>query len=184
MNFIQSCLNDNSYAQAQDYIREICTSLNNSQITRYCANEAVNLILSSYIAKADKYNITTQVSVTAANLADYKPTDLCSLFANALENAINAFKLVQTARTSINNSYSSISDTASDYNSGCTSDYGEVNSNRIITVKVFDKNNKLCINITNTYAVEPVFVNNTPVSDKAGHGIGTVSYTHLTLPTT
>ncbi|MFR4338010.1 MAG: hypothetical protein ACLT33_08195 [Lachnospira pectinoschiza] len=52
MNFIQSCLNDNSYAQAQDYIREICTSLNNSQITRYCANEAVNLILSSYIAKA------------------------------------------------------------------------------------------------------------------------------------
>lgn len=112
------------------------------------------------------------MSVTAANLADYKPTDLCSLFANALENAINAFKLVQTARTSINNSYSSISDTASDYNSGCTSDYGEVNSNRIITVKVFDKNNKLCINITNTYAVEPVFVNNTPVSDKAGHGIG------------
>ena len=84
--------------------------------------------------------------------------------ANALENAINACKLVQTARTSINNSYSSISDTASDY--------GEVNSNRIITVKVFDKNNKLCINITNTYAVEPVFVNNTPVSDKAGHGIG------------
>ena len=71
---------------------------------------------------------------------------------------------VQTARTSINNSYSSISDTASDY--------GEVNSNRIITVKVFDKNNKLCINITNTYAVEPIFVNNTPVSDKAGHGIG------------
>ena len=104
MNFIQSCLNDNSYAQAQDYIREICTSLNNSQITRYCANEAVNLILSSYIAKADKYNITTQVSVTAANLAAYKPTDLCSLFANALENAINACKLVQTAKTSINNS--------------------------------------------------------------------------------
>ena len=109
-------------------------------------------------------NIISPVSVTAANLADYKPTDLCSLFANALENAINACKLVQTARTSINNSYSSISDTASDY--------GEVNSNRIITVKVFDKNNKLCINITNTYAVEPIFVNNTPVSDKASHGIG------------
>ena len=112
------------------------------------------------------------MSVTAANLSDYKPTDLCSLFANAIENAINACKLVQTARTSINNSYNSISDTASDYNSGCTSDYGEVNSNRIITVKVFDKNNKLCINITNTYAVEPIFENNTPVSDKAGHGIG------------
>ena len=172
MNFIQSCLNDNNYAQAQDYIREICISLNNNRITRYCDNETVNLILSSYIDKAKEYNITTHVSVTAANLSDYKPTDLCSLLANALENAINACKLVQTARTSINNSYNSISDTAFDYNSGCTSDYGEVNSNRIITVKVFDKNNKLCINITNTYAVEPIFVNNTPVSDKAGHGIG------------
>ena len=114
----------------------------------------------------------TLPDISQKDIADYKPTDLCSLFANALENAINACKLVQTARTSINNSYSSISDTASDYNSGCTSDYGEVNSNRIITVKVFDKNNKLCINITNTYAVEPIFVNNTPVSDKAGHGIG------------
>lgn len=122
MNFLQSCLNENKYTQAQDYIKEICTNLDNSRITRYCDNEAVNL-------------------------SDYKPTDLCSLLANALENAINACKLVQTAPAAIN-------------------------SNRIITVKVFDKNNKLCINITNTYAVEPVFVNNTPVSDKAGHGIG------------
>ena len=48
-----------------------------------------------------------------------------------------------------------------------STDYNSANSNRIITVKVFDKNNKLCINITNTYAVEPIFVNNTPVSDKA-----------------
>lgn len=147
MNFLQSCLNENKYTQAQDYIKEICTNLDNSRITRYCDNEAVNLILSSYIDSANEYNITTQVSVTAGNLSDYKPTDLCSLLANALENAINACKLVQTAPAAIN-------------------------SNRIITVKVFDKNNKLCINITNTYAVEPVFVNNTPVSDKAGHGIG------------
>ena len=147
MNFLQSCLNENKYTQAQDYIKEICTNLDNSRITRYCDNEAVNLILSSYIDSANEYYITTQVSVTAGNLSDYKPTDLCSLLANALENAINACKLVQTAPAAIN-------------------------SNRIITVKVFDKNNKLCINITNTYAVEPVFVNNTPVSDKAGHGIG------------
>ena len=147
MNFLQSCLNENKYTQAQDYIKEICTNLDNSRITRYCDNEAVNLILSSYIDSANEYNIITHVSVTAGNLSDYKPTDLCSLLANALENAINACKLVQTAPAAIN-------------------------SNRIITVKVFDKNNKLCINITNTYAVEPVFVNNTPVSDKAGHGIG------------
>ncbi len=172
MNFILSCLNDNNYAQARSYILEICTSLENSKITRYCENEAVNLILSSYIDRAKEYNITTQVSVTAANFAEYKPTDLCSLFANALENAINACRLTPAVPTAVNNSHNSISDNIYDYNSGYHSDYSEVNSNRIITIKVFDKNNKLCINITNTYAVEPIFVNNIPVSDKAGHGIG------------
>ena len=65
MNFLQSCLNENKYTQAQDYIKEICTNLDNSRITRYCDNEAVNLILSSYIDSANEYNITTQVSVTA-----------------------------------------------------------------------------------------------------------------------
>lgn len=165
MNFIQSCLNENNYTQAQEYISEICTNLDNSRITKYCDNEAVNLILSSYIGKANEHNITTHVSVTAANLADYKPTDLCSLFANALENAINACRLVQTISKNDYNSYNGMTVNKS-------TDYNSANSNRIITVKVFDKNNKLCINITNTYAVEPIFVNNTPVSDKAGHGIG------------
>ena len=165
MNFIQSCLNDNNYTQAQEYISEICTNLDNSRITKYCDNEAVNLILSSYIGKANEHNITTHISVTAANLADYKPTDLCSLFANALENAINACRLVQTGSKNDYNSYNGMTVNNS-------TDYNSANSNRIITVKVFDKNNKLCINITNTYAVEPIFVNNTPVSDKSGHGIG------------
>lgn len=165
MNFIQSCLNNNNYTQAQEYISEICTNLDNSRITKYCDNEAVNLILSSYIGKANEHNITTHISVTAANLADYKPTDLCSLFANALENAINACRLVQTISKNDYNSYNGMTVNNS-------TDYNSANSNRIITVKVFDKNNKLCINITNTYAVEPIFVNNTPVSDKAGHGIG------------
>ncbi len=145
MNFIQSCLNENNYTQAQEYISEICTNLDNSRITKYCDNEAVNLILSSYIGKANEHNITTHVSVTAANLADYKPTDLDFIHDYNSYNGMT-----------VNNS----------------TDYNSANSNRIITVKVFDKNNKLCINITNTYAVEPIFVNNTPVSDKAGHGIG------------
>jgi len=74
-------------------------------------------------------------------------------------------RLVQTISKNDYNSYNGMTVNNS-------TDYNSANSNRIITVKVFDKNNKLCINITNTYAVEPIFVNNTPVSDKAGHGIG------------
>ena len=52
MNFIQSCLAGNNMQQALEYINEINNNLNNTRITRYCNNEAINLILSSYINKA------------------------------------------------------------------------------------------------------------------------------------
>lgn len=168
MVFIQSCLNNNNYEQAQTYIREICSSLDDTRITRYCNNEAVNLILSSYIDKAKKHNITTNVSITASNLADYKQTDLCSLFANALENAINACRQIQPAYVSTASKHKS------DNQSSCnniTTDKSD-NPDDFINIKIFDKNNKLCINISNTYAVEPIFINNIPVSDKPEHGIG------------
>lgn len=90
MTFIQNCLINNHTEQALDYINEINTSLDNTRITRYCNNEAINLILSSYISKANKTGITTQISVTASDFSGYKITDLCSLLANAIENAINA----------------------------------------------------------------------------------------------
>lgn len=87
MTFIQNCLINNHTEQALDYINEINTSLDNTRITRYCNNEAINLILSSYISKANKTGITTQISVTASDFSGYKITDLCSLLANAIENA-------------------------------------------------------------------------------------------------
>lgn len=52
MNFIQSCLAGNNMQQALEYINEINNNLDNTRITRYCSNEAINLILSSYINKA------------------------------------------------------------------------------------------------------------------------------------
>lgn len=90
MNFIQSCLAGNNMQQALEYINEINNNLDNTRITRYCSNEAINLILSSYINKAHDADISTQISVTATDFSSYRITDLCSLLANALENAINS----------------------------------------------------------------------------------------------
>lgn len=67
MNFIQSCLAGNNTQQALEYINEINNNLDNTRITRYCSNEAINLILSSYINKAHDADISTQISVTATN---------------------------------------------------------------------------------------------------------------------
>lgn len=122
MNFIQSCLAGNNTQQALEYINEINNNLDNTRITRYCSNEAINLILSSYINKAHDADISTQISVTATDFSSYRITDLCSLLANALENAINS----------------------------CIKQHDNAapkDNKRLITIKLFEKNNKICINI-------------------------------------
>ena len=147
MNFIQSCLAGNNMQQALEYINEINNNLDNTRITRYCSNEAINLILSSYINKAHDADISTQISVTATDFSSYRITDLCSLLANALENAINScIKQCDNAVSKDNK--------------------------RLITIKLFEKNNKICINIANTYFKEPRFHNQIPVTDEPDHGIG------------
>ena len=147
MNFIQSCLAGNNMQQALEYINEINNNLDNTRITRYCSNEAINLILSSYINKAHDADISTQISVTATDFSSYRITDLCSLLANALENAINScIKQCDNAVSKDNK--------------------------RLITIKLFEKNNKICINIANTYFKEPRFHNQIPVNDEPDHGIG------------
>ena len=67
MNFIKNCIENNETSQALSYIDEICTGLENSRFIRYCSNEAINLILSSYADKAAAQNITVNFNVTSSN---------------------------------------------------------------------------------------------------------------------
>lgn len=90
MNFIQSCLDQNNPKEATSYIHEICTNLEHSSVIRYCVNESVNLIVSSYANQAAANHIPMQISITATEFSRFQITDLCSLFANALENALHA----------------------------------------------------------------------------------------------
>jgi len=44
---------------------------------------------------------------------------------------------------------------------------------------MFSRNNKLCIDIRNSYQKEPVFHHGLPVSKEQGHGFGTKSMAHI-----
>lgn len=90
MTFLQNCIAENKLDQALTYIHQICTDIDNSRVIRYCENDALNLIFSSYADQAKDAGIDLQLSVTAADFTRFQITDLCSLFANALENAIHA----------------------------------------------------------------------------------------------
>lgn len=142
MTFLQTCIAENRPDQALDYIHQICSDIDNSRVVRYCDNEALNLILSSYAAQAENAKITIQISVTATDFSRFQITDLCSLFANALENAIHACEKIPSTEK------------------------------RHITLMVFEKNNRICIDLSNNFIQAPVFENEIPISRKASHGIG------------
>lgn len=75
---------------AQQYIHELGVRLNSLTPRDWCANPAVNAVLSSYIdlAEQDECSITADVRLPEKLL--YDEMDLCIILANALENAINA----------------------------------------------------------------------------------------------
>ena len=56
----------------------------------YCANETVNLVLSSFEAKSEEMNVTLCIEANLPETLSISDTELCSLFSNALENAIFA----------------------------------------------------------------------------------------------
>lgn len=134
MTFLQNCIAENELEQALEYIHQICADIDNSRVIRYCENDALNLILSSYAGQASDAGIELQFTVTATDFTRFQITDLCSLFANALENAIYACEKIPAPEK------------------------------RYITLKVYEKNNRICIQIANSYLQEPVFENEIPIS--------------------
>lgn len=142
LNFISQCIRENQNSEALKYISEICTSLDNSKIVKYCTNEALNLIFSYYADEAKENDIKVDISVTAYDFSRFRITNLCSLFANAFENAIHA--CVQLPQP----------------------------EDRYINLKLYEKNCQLCINMSNSYHTAPVFKNDIPTTSANGHGIG------------
>lgn len=149
MNYLNKCICENDTRNALAYIAKVYDDLDNSQIIQYSENETVNLILSSYISKAEEIKINCDILVTASDFDKISAPDLCSLLSNALENAINACEKIP--------------------------DF----SKRFIRFRMYTKNNKLCIDIRNSFLIEPVFNQGMPVSEKQEHGFGTKSMVHV-----
>lgn len=145
MNFLQNCITEKRYDEALSYMDGICEDLESHRIIRYCADETLNLIFSSYAEKAKSENITTVISVSAYDFSRFQNADLCSLFANAIENAIKACAEVPDP------------------------------ADRSIDLRVYEKNSRLCINMSNTCSGLPEFQNGIPVTHEKGHGIGVKS---------
>ncbi len=116
---------------------------------RYCENETVNLILSAFVTKAKQSKILLHVDAKLPDILTFSDTELCSLLSNALENAIHATLVIPDS------------------------------DKRHIKLRIYSKNNKLCVDIRNSYQTQPLFDRGLPVAKEPEHGFGTRSIAHI-----
>lgn len=148
MNYLDVCITENKLMEALGYIAQTCENIDNAHVVQYSQNEPVNLIVSSYVGKAKEKGIKMALDITATDFSRFQIVDLCSLLSNSLENAITACGQMKNVE------------------------------GRYIKLRMYERSNKLCLDIRNSYAVEPVFEHNIPVSQQEGHGIGVQSILH------
>lgn len=149
LNYLGTCIAENNSKGALEYIAETYKEIDHAQIIKYSNNESINLIISAYVAKSQEKNIDYEIKITATDYNKYSTLDLCSLLSNALENAIHACEIMPNK------------------------------NDRYVKLRMYTKNNKLCIEIRNSYCIEPVFEQGLPISKKQGHGIGTKSIAYV-----
>lgn len=145
LQYVSSCIENGQYETAQHYILDICSEVEGHKVHSYCENEEVNLLFSSFIGRAEKADIRVDVKSAVPAKVRVSDGDLCVLLSNALENAMHACLLCEDA------------------------------AQRRIQVQLFERNDKLFLEVTNPCAEEVLFEDGLPVTEKSGHGIGVQS---------
>lgn len=145
LQYLSACIENGQTEQAQAYISGICAQIEAQKVTRYCENEAANLILSSFAARAKKEGAVMQVAGALPAAIPLPDSDLCVLLSNALENALHACRPFAAA--------------------------GEP---CVVDVQFYERAGKLFLQVTNPCGPVR-FENGLPVSDRPGHGVGVQS---------
>lgn len=149
LNLIAAYISGNNSQEALKYIKTVTKNADSFTVEEYCDNKGVNLILGAYIGKAKLEGINVKCQVAIPDKPSIADTDLCVIFANAIENATNACKQVPNI------------------------------NDRFINISCKPKNTELYIQITNSYAGDISFSGELPVTSQEDHGIGTMSIAAL-----
>lgn len=145
LNLINAYLADNNKEAAQNYITEIEKSIESVAVETYCSNYSLNLIMHFYVAKAKEEHIDVEIQIDLPRELAVSDMDLCLVFSNAIENAVNALANIQSTK------------------------------DKSLKILCKTKNDKLFIQITNSFEGTIMFVDEIPISKSENHGLGTKS---------
>lgn len=144
MQYVSVCIENGRLEQAQAYIHEICSEIEQSKVTVFCENETANLIFSAFDKRARDQGIS--ISIQGEGIPkniSVSESDLCVLLSNALENALHA---CQKRR--------------------------EKGAPGKIAVLAYEKKGKLFLQIINSCDEDILFERGLPVTNSRGHGLG------------
>ena len=87
--------------QAQEYIKGVQADIEAITPRRFCENQLVNLLCSSYTDKAQRQGAVLTVEARLPDALTISDTELCSLLSNGLENALRAVKELPPERRTV-----------------------------------------------------------------------------------
>ena len=151
MQYVLACVENERLEQAKTYIHSVCGELEAQKVRVFCKNEAINLILSAFMGKAEEQDIGMDIKAEISKNISISEGDLCILLSNALENALHACKKKR-----------------------------EKGLTAAIEVLMFEKNGKLLLQVVNSCEDDIVFKKGVPVSAESGHGVGVHSICTIT----
>lgn len=98
LSAISAFLNEDKSKQAEEYIKQVQTDIEAITPRRFCENELVNLLCSSFFSKAQRLNVRLTVEADVPGVVSISDTELCAVLSNGLENALNAVSTLEENR--------------------------------------------------------------------------------------
>lgn len=98
---ILAYIQNGDYDKAAAYIHEVIIASDKTAPQKFCDNELVNMVLSSYGSKMQEQNIRFLVSVQIPQKLPCADMDFTSILANGLENAMKAVVELETEKREI-----------------------------------------------------------------------------------
>lgn len=87
--------------QAREYIQKVQGDITSTTPQPLCENELVNLLCSSFMAKAGRMNVRLLVDAKLPKNLSIPDTELCSILSNGLENALHATCAVEEGKREV-----------------------------------------------------------------------------------
>ncbi|MBQ8449227.1 MAG: GHKL domain-containing protein [Clostridia bacterium] len=85
------------YEELEFVLKEYTQTFKSTQVTRYCENAVIDAVLSHYIRQAESLGIKLELGFDFPEEIPVDTTELATVFANAIENAIHACEKLPAA---------------------------------------------------------------------------------------